>query len=565
MTNNAIKPLKRLIGLLQTNKKEVGQIYWLSLFSGIISLTLPFGIQLIINFIQGGTYSVSYYVLVVLITLGVALYSLIQIIELRIFENIQQKLFTYSGLEFTYRFPRIKIEELININAGDLANRFFDTIVLEKSVIKVLTDFSVSAIQIVISALVVCFYHNSFILLNVIIITVFYFGFKFTFDKTLKTGLLYSKYKYKTAYWIEEVANASSTFKLAGETDLPMNRTDELLIEYLNKRDAYYRWLNIQYIVINVSKTLYILGFLLIGGIMVMEQKMNIGQFVASEVLVLTIINGMDKILNTLKDLYDVFISLEKLAEVTDLNIEKQKKTDLFYSTKKGIKINVINLNFQYPQKNKNVLNNINLNIESNEKVLITGKNNSGKTTLIKVISSLYEIKEGDIKYNNISIQNIDKEKLRTDIGIYFHEDVIFNGTVWGNITVERKDTDSQFIYDIADKINFTKEIESFEKGYNTYIYSHGFGLSQSIINKILFLRTIATKPKLLLLENLQLNFIENERKKFIEIITDKEAPWTLICVDEITELAEKYDTIYIMDNGQIINKGNYFDLNKNI
>jgi ABC-type bacteriocin/lantibiotic exporter with double-glycine peptidase domain len=555
MKNYKIHPVKRLFSLLKNNKKEVGQIYWLALFYGLISLSLPFGIQSIINFIQGGTYSTSYFVLVFLITLGVIIYSILQIIELRILENIQQKIFTYAGFDFTYRFPKIKIEELLNINARDLANRFFDSIVLEKSIIKLLTDFSISAIQIIISALVLSLYHSSFMILNIIAILFLYFLFKYTFERTLKSGLSYSKIKYKTAYWIEEVANASSTFKLAGITDLPMQQTDTLLVEYLKKRNEHYRWLNIQYIGLNITKTIYILGFLLIGGIMVMEQKMNIGQFVAAEVLVITIMNGIDKVLNTLKNLYDTLISIEKIAEVTDLNLENNNYQKVIYpSSEKSMHIKINNLNFKYPDANKLTLKNINVEICKNERVLVTGEQNSGKSTFIKVLSSLYEITDGDILYNNISIKNIHLDKLRYDIGIYFKEDVIFNGTIWDNITLGRNEIDKNFLFDIIERINLNDELKELSSGLSTKVYSHGFGLPFSTVSKILFLRSIATQPKLLLMENITLGMSNNESEKIIDIITDKKYNWTLVCIGN-EEFANKFDTIYYLSNGQLTKK----------
>jgi ABC-type bacteriocin/lantibiotic exporter with double-glycine peptidase domain len=476
-------------------------------------------------------------------------------VELRILESIQQRIFTYVGLEFAFRFPRIKIEEIMNINARDLANRFFDSIVLEKSFIKLLTDFSIITFQILISAIVLCFYHSSFLILNLFVVIVLYFGFRYTFHKALNAGLEYSRYKYKTAYWIEEVANASSTFKLAGKTELPLSKIDEYLLNYLSKREYYYKWINVQYVILNISKIIYVLGFLLIGGIMVMEQKMNIGQFVASEVLIITIINGLDKIIHTLKNFYDTLISLEKLAEVTDLILEKNKSGSLYSSSEGGMSISIRHLNFKYPLSEKNVLHDINLDIISGEKVLITGKNNSGKTTLLKIISSLYEISDGDIIYNEISIKNIDKERLRFDIGIYFQEDVIFNGTIMDNITLGRDGIDTKFIEEISNLINLSSYLETLRDGYYTELNAHGYGLPLSVIYKILFLRVIATKPRLLLIENMHLNFFNEDREKFVQIITDKKYPWTLICIDEMDNLTKFYDTIYVLDNGRIIEK----------
>ena len=130
----AITASKRLLNLLKLDKKDISQIFFYAIFSGLVSLSLPLGIQAIINFIQSGRVSVSWIVLVFVVIIGVILVGILSLMQLRITENLQQKLFVRSSFEFGYRLPKIEFEELYNKYAPELANRFFDTLTIQKGI-----------------------------------------------------------------------------------------------------------------------------------------------------------------------------------------------------------------------------------------------------------------------------------------------------------------------------------------------------------------------------------------------------------------------------------------------
>ena len=118
-------PWERLVRLLELEKKDLLQILYYAVFSGIVALSLPLGIQAIVNLIQGGQISTSWIVLVVVVVMGVAASGILQIVQLRITENLQQKIFTRAAFEFSFRMPRIKLEALYRHHAPELMNRFF--------------------------------------------------------------------------------------------------------------------------------------------------------------------------------------------------------------------------------------------------------------------------------------------------------------------------------------------------------------------------------------------------------------------------------------------------------
>ena len=136
MDSKTLTPWQRFVRLLKLEKQDFLQILYYAIFAGIVSLSLPLGIQAIVNLIQGAQITTSWIILVVLVTLGVAFVGALQLMQIRILENIQQKIFTRASFEFTYRFPKIKMSELKDYYPPELANRFFDILTSSKFFVK---------------------------------------------------------------------------------------------------------------------------------------------------------------------------------------------------------------------------------------------------------------------------------------------------------------------------------------------------------------------------------------------------------------------------------------------
>lgn len=210
-------------------------------------MSLPLGIQTIINLIQGGQVSASWIVLVFFVIIGIAFGGYLQYLQIRIVEDIQQRIFTRSSLEFIYRFPKIKLESFYEKYPPEIANRFFDTIVIQKGLAKFIIDFSGALLQIFFGLILLSFYHPFFIVFGLIIIVLIYVVFKFSAPEGLRTSLEESKYKYKVAHWIEEVARSLQSFKMSGKTSLALEKNDKLVVKYLDAREGHFSILKIQF------------------------------------------------------------------------------------------------------------------------------------------------------------------------------------------------------------------------------------------------------------------------------------------------------------------------------
>ncbi len=223
-----------------------------------------------------------------------------------------------------------------------------------------------------------------------------YVVFKFTAQNGLDTSLDESKYKYQVAHWIQEVARSIISFKLSGKTSHAMDKNDLLVEQYLTARESHFRVLVLQFIQMIGFKVLVTAGLLLIGGILVLNQEMNIGQFVAAEIIILLVITSVEKLITGLETFYDLLTSLEKLGQVVDKDLESQDGEKPFKEGE-GFTVELDSITYQVPERDKKILEDLSLTISSSCTILLQGPNGSGKTTLLRMIAGIIEPDSGDI------------------------------------------------------------------------------------------------------------------------------------------------------------------------
>lgn len=547
-------PVERFWLLLKPDNKEIYQVYTYAFFKGVIALSLPIGIQSIINLIQGGRISASWILLVFIVILGIALGGYLQLMQMRITETIQQKIFTRAAFDFTYRLPKIKFEEIYKHYAPELMNRFFDVLTLQKSLAKIIIDFSTAVLQIVFGLILLSLYHPFFILFSILLIILVFSIIKYTSRKGLETSLQESKYKYKVVSWLEELARSKDTFKLAGLTNLPEMKTDERVTGYLVSREQHFQILKRQYILLLMFKIIVALGLLLVGGMLVLQQEMNIGQFVAAEIIILLVIDSSEKIILNLENIFDILSSLEKIGQVTDLILENDTNdSSLNHDINKAIEVEVSNLSFVYPGRAKAVLKSVNYQFKAGNSYCVTGHNGSGKSTLMHLIAGLYQPQEGGVCINGLPVGNYNLFELYKVIGNGLAEETIFEGTLIENISLGREFVSTEDVLWAIDKVFLSSYVKELPKGLDTPIDISGHKLSKSVIQKIIIARSIVNKPKLILLEHATDLIEEQERNQIVSFLTDKSNDWTFIGISNHSYLHEKCDTIIYMSDGQII------------
>lgn len=549
-TSSISTALIKLHKLIMTDKKDVTSVYFFAIVGGLISLTLPLGIQTIINFVIANTLSTSVIVLIIIVIGGVFLNGFVQVRQSQVIERIRQKIFTRYTLEFSYKIPKISLEEMDNYYLPEVVNRFFDITALAKSIEKLLIDIPTSLIQILLGLILLSFYHPLFIGFGAFVLIVLVIIIRITSPQGFKTNMQSSDYKYKTAGWLQEIARGAKTFRYSKGSSLHMNKTDELVSDFLETRTAHFKILTTQYWSLIIFKILIVGTMLIAGTWLLLNQQINVGQFIAVDLVIILIISSVEKLIATMDNVYDSLTSIEKLGKIVDSKIESNG--NLNFDNTSGCYIDFVDVQFTYPNGSK-ALRNADFMIASNEVVCIKGESGGGRSTILRLLTGAYPSFEGSILLNKIPIGNYDLYDLRKHTGIMLNEQGIFRGTILENLTMGSSNISMTEITYLANKIGFTEFITENKNGYDTLLDPMGKRLSNYVKQNIKLLRALLGKPTLLLLEE-PLGHLNATQEFAIMEYLRLESNATVLIISNEKELHTMCDTVLDLENGVIIN-----------
>ncbi|MEB2775283.1 ATP-binding cassette domain-containing protein [Algoriphagus sp. D3-2-R+10] len=553
---NTMTPIKRFFNLLKEEKDQVYSIYFYAILNGLVALSLPLGIQAILNFVLGGRITTSWVILVLIVAAGIAFGGFLQISQLQITEKLQQRIFAKSGLSLAYRLPKIKSELFHGTYAPEVVNRFFDTVNLQKGVSKILVEYSTALIQVIFGLILLSFYHATFILFGIVLFIILVTIFYFTSPKGMSTAIKESTYKYETAFWLEEIGRTLNTFKLVGgNSRLPILRVDELLKHYLEFRIHHFSVLVFQYKVLIGFKVLIVTSLLIAGSLLLINEQISIGQFVAAEVIILMVVNAVEKLILSLETVYDTLVASEKLGKVMDMELEDHNESEKdITSQSSGIKLAMENVIFQPRDVNKPIVNGVSITIEPGTKAVITGKSGSGKSAMLALFSGLYESYKGQVKINDLPLEMIHLDKYRSVVGDCMELQQIFHGTIAENILVGR-DIDQNQLAFLIELVGLKDFIFQLPDDLKTMLLPEGRGLSRKHAQSIMLARALVGEPQAMILEN-ALQHIDNDVKERVKthLFGGK---WTLLMVTQDQEVIKQANQVIVMDEGNIIYQGN--------
>ena len=321
-------PWQRLVRILYYERSTINYIYIYAMLSGLIGLTLPLGTSAVFNLLSNGAMYSSTYILIAVILIGIVIGGLLLIGQLTLVEVIEQKIFAKAAVEFAFRLPRIKKEALEGENPAELVNRFFDILTIQKGLTKLLVDIVAAAVLIFFSVILLSFYHPVFMAFGIFVLLVIVLILVLYYRRGVETSIDESEYKYEVVAYLEEVAGDLVSYRHndAKRREV-ITRTDEITANYIHARNDHFNVLKRFFISAVAMRTILMGSLLLLGSYFVVERQMTFGQFVAAEVIIVQISYAIEKLMTNLNTVFDMVTASEKLAIVTDLELEEGDTT----------------------------------------------------------------------------------------------------------------------------------------------------------------------------------------------------------------------------------------------
>jgi putative ABC transport system ATP-binding protein len=494
-----LTPFERLVAMLSPERTDLWLILGLGLGSGLLALSAPIAVQAVVNTVAMGGMGQPLVVLCTILFVFLAFLGAIFVLESYLAEMIQRRLFVRLATDLAYRLPKIRRHLYDTHRGAELINRFFDIQTVQKSTAMLVLDGVRLLMQTIAGLILLAFYHPFLLSFDIALLLTIAFIMFVLGRNGVKTSISESKAKYALVDWLEVIAENKTTFKAATGEQFAQEKIDILSNNYLTEKEAHYRILLRQII---GSVTLYAIantGLLLIGGDLVIEKQLTLGQLVAAELIVSTVLASLIKFGKHLESFYDLLTAVDKIGHLLDLPLENEKGQ--IVDLPPAVSLTAKNVSFHY-QSMPAVLNNVNFQIAAGEKIAFLGQASCGKSTLCEVLFGLREAQKGDIEIEHIKLQSFHLPALRERIAL-LNEIEIIDGSLLENVLLGRENIDSAQVEKLLNDLELLEKLHTqFGKTLFLPLSEAGSPLSKTQQRLLMLARVTINQPALLIIDS---------------------------------------------------------------
>lgn len=547
-------PQDRLRAMLREDRSELGVLLAYILVTGVMSLAVPLAAQALVNTIAAGFSLQPLIVLTLLVLAGLIFAGVLRLLQLSLVETLQQRVFARVALRLAYRLPRVRQSALAGEYAPELVNRFFDVLTIQKTFSKLLLDGVAAALQASVGLILIAFYNPLLLAFALFILVSFFFITLGLGYGGLRTSIRESIQKYRVADWLEELARCQTSFKMNAGGSFLMDRADSLVMAYLTERRSHFTVVFRQAVGNYLFQAVASAGTLGIGGWLVINRQLTLGQLVAAELIVVAVLSAMDKLIKQSEQVYDLLTALDKIGHVTDLPVEREDGRELA-PTGAGARVVCRGVRFFY-RPGAEVLTGLDLTLQPGDRVSLVGLSGAGKTTLAALLCGLEEPSLGTVEINGMEVRSASLESLRRIVSLVGDDHEIFAGTLEENVIVGRAHVSHEDVRWALEIAQLTEDLAHLPHGTKTQLVSGGRNLSHGQAQRLLIARAIVDRPQLLILDEAFTGIDEKTKLAILDALYSPEHQWTLVDISHDAEVVMRSRTVQVLSHGRIVESG---------
>ncbi len=538
-----LRPLQRLVRLLRPERRDVLAVVAYSVAIGILMLATPIAVQALVNSIALGGLLQPLVVVALLLLLALGFAAALTAVQTWVVELIQRRVFVRTVADLAARLPRVQIEAYDRVDGPELVNRFFDVITVQKVTAKLLIDALSVVLAVLVGLTVLAFYHPLLLAFDILLLFIIAALVLAPLRRGQRTAIAESSAKYAVAGWLEEIARNPYAFKTGGAQQWIFERSDALASAWVGNRTAHFRTLFAQVVGALGLQVLASTTLLGIGGWLVIQGSLTLGQLVAAELIVTAVVASVAKMGKYLESWYDLMAAVYKVGRILDLPVEsqggEQQSAD---GAPEGSALELRELGWSDP-RGRTVLDDVSLQVAPGARVGIAGPSGAGKTKLVELLWRLREPASGSIALDGRDIRDLSPELLRREVAVAGPIELV-QGTVRQNVKLQRPFVSNDDVREAVDRAGLRAEIAALPQGLDTVVRPSGHLQSQSELKRLMLARAIAGAPRLLVVDDLFDGLPPATRAPIFDMLFDPAAAWTLVVVSNLPEVLERCDRV---------------------
>lgn len=563
-----VSPQSRLWELLRPERGDIMSLVVFAFFTGVLYLATPLAVDAVVNNIAFGgqqkVYTQALLILSFALLVFLGFLAIVRVAQHVVMELVQRRLVVRIAADMAYRFPRLKYGKVVSGYQPDLVNRFFDILTVEKSSSMLLLEGLNLVLGTLVGLVVLGFYHPfllAFDLLLIGLILVLAFGFG---RGAVRSKIAESYNKHVLAGWLEQLGFFPLLFKSAGGAEFGCRKTDELSQQYLESRQSHFKILLRQVAGFLALQALANAALLAIGGRLVLEGELTLGQLVASELIVSAIVASLASMGKHLEAFYDAMGAMDKLGYIVDLPVEREGGDTSDQEGTGAMDVELVNLGFSY-DSSRPVLEDMSVKIPKGSRVAVTGRMGAGKSTMLDLLFGLRDPQGGQVLVGGVDVRDWDLPKLRERISLIRDHDLV-DGTLLENVILGREGIPTSRVQDVLKSLRLTEVVSRLDGGLRTRLKMGGYPLSYSERIRLILARAMAQSPSVLLLDRFLEDWDGDNREAINDFLFDPVQPWTLFIATRDHSIIDRCDLVIQLDrdgSSRIINAKEFLNESK--
>lgn len=530
-----LPPLHRLVELMRPERADLWLLLGLAAGSSLLALAPPVAVQALVNSVAMGGMGQPLLVLSVILFLFLAFSGAVYVLEAYLVELVQRRLFVRLSADLAQRLPQVRAEVYDHHNGAELVNRFFDVLTVQKAGSSLLLDGVALGVQAIVGLTLLAFYHPFLLAFDAVLLLAIGFILLVLGQGGVDTAIAESKAKYALVAWLETVARNLLTFKTADGTDWAAARTDLLAHAYLASKRAHYRVLLRQTI---GSLSLYAIAstaLLAIGGYLVINGQLTLGQLVAAELIVSSVLASLIKFGKQLEGFYDLMAGVDKIGHLLDLPLERRAGSAPVAEGPAALVLQ--NVSFNYGAKQP-VLRGFDCKLQPGECVAILGGHGSGKSTLAQLLTGLRQPSGGRLELDGVEIGAWRLDALRRRVALVSRLEIV-EDSLLENLRCGRDDISIEQAHAALTTVGLSEELALLPEALSDIeLGPNGAPLSYAQALRLLLARAQLSQPGLLIVDGILDEMEDSLRTRIAKQLCDAQAPWTLLVLTRSPQVA---------------------------